>query len=135
MNTKIITSGKRKRAVARAILTEGTGKVTINKKDYHTLQLFDKLKIEEPIRIAEKVLGKIDFDAEIHARGGGEKGQIEEVVPLQSVLNEKLKEIYKTRTNIMGEVSARYQISNLYLQSTIAFGKFVNTNLSLQYEF
>ncbi len=77
MNTKIITSGKRKRAVARAILTEGTGKVTINKKDYHTLQLFDKLKIEEPIRIAEKVLGKIDFDAEIHARGGGEKGQIE----------------------------------------------------------
>ena len=77
MNTKIITSGKRKRAVARAILTEGTGKVTINKKDYHTLQLFDKLKIEEPIRIAEKVLGKIDFDAEIRARGGGEKGQIE----------------------------------------------------------
>ena len=74
---KIITSGKRKRAVARVILTEGDGKITVNKKNYQVLQLFDKLKIEEPIRIAEKVLGKTSFNAEIHVRGGGEKGQVE----------------------------------------------------------
>lgn len=74
---KIITSGKRKRAVARAVLTEGTGKVLINKKDYNHLQMFDKLKIDEPIRIAEKVLGKIAFDASINVKGGGEKGQID----------------------------------------------------------
>ena len=49
---RIITSGKRKRAVARAVLTEGKGNVSINKKDYLTLQPFDKLKIEEPLRIA-----------------------------------------------------------------------------------
>jgi small subunit ribosomal protein S9 len=29
------------------------------------------------LRIAEKVLGKIDFDVEINIKGGGEKGQIE----------------------------------------------------------
>jgi len=74
---KIITSGKRKSAVARAVLTEGTGKININKKDYQTLQIFDKLKIEEPLRISEKILGKINFDVSITVKGGGEKGQID----------------------------------------------------------
>lgn len=74
---KIVVSGKRKTSVARAVLTEGDGKITINKKDYKNLQMFDKLKIEEPIRIAESILGKIKFDVAISVRGGGEKGQIE----------------------------------------------------------
>ncbi len=75
--TKIITSGKRKSAVARAVLTEGNGDITINKKDYKRLQMFDRLKIEEPLRIAEKILGKNNFNIEISVSGGGEKGQIE----------------------------------------------------------
>jgi len=74
---KVVTSGKRKTSVARAILVEGSGKININKKDYQTLQIFDKLKIEEPIRIAEKILGKINFDVLISVKGGGEKSQIE----------------------------------------------------------
>lgn len=74
---KIIVSGKRKTAVARASLVEGSGKVIINNKDHNTLQLFDKLKIQEPLKIAEKILGKINFDVSINVRGGGEKGQIE----------------------------------------------------------
>lgn len=74
---KVITSGKRKTSVARAILVKGSGKVTINRKDYNSLQEFDKLKIKEPILLAENVLGKLDFDASISVRGGGEKSQIE----------------------------------------------------------
>jgi small subunit ribosomal protein S9 len=74
---KIITSGKRKRAVARAVLVEGSGRVEINKRDYKTLNLFDKLKIEEPLRIAETILGKLNFDVSINVKGGGEKGQID----------------------------------------------------------
>ena len=74
---KIVKSGKRKTAVARAILTEGSGKITINNKNYKTLQMFDKLKIEEPIKISEHILGKINFDVLINVKGGGEKGQIE----------------------------------------------------------
>ena len=77
MTTKIIASGKRKTAVARAILIEGSGKIRVNKKDYKNLQMFDKLKIEEPLRIAEKILGKLNFDVFINVKGGGEKGQIE----------------------------------------------------------
>lgn len=74
---KIITSGKRKRAIARAVLTEGTGKINLNNKPYQTLHIFNKLKIEEPLRIAENVIGKINFDCNIKIIGGGEKGQID----------------------------------------------------------
>ncbi len=77
MTDKIYASGKRKTAIAKAILTEGSGKVLFNKKDYKNLQMFNKLKLEEPIKIAEQILGKINFDAFIKAQGGGEKGQIE----------------------------------------------------------
>ena len=78
MNEKIIASGKRKRAVARAtLLTNGSGKISVNNKNYKTLQMFDRLKIEEPLRIAENILGKLNFDVSISVRGGGEKGQIE----------------------------------------------------------
>ncbi len=43
---RLITSGKRKTSIARAVTTEGSGKITINKKPYKTLQIFDRLKIE-----------------------------------------------------------------------------------------
>ena len=74
---KIIKSGKRKRAVAKAVLTEGAGKITINKKPYKNLQLFDKLKIAEPLELTKKVLGKLKFDVDISVRGSGEKSQVE----------------------------------------------------------
>ena len=74
---KVVVSGKRKRAVARAVLTEGSGKININGKDYKTLQMFDKLKIEEPLRISKNVLGGLKFDVMIKVKGGGEKSQID----------------------------------------------------------
>lgn len=74
---KIVTSGKRKTSIARAIITEGTGRITINKKDYQTLSLFDKLRIAEPIKIAQQILGDLKFNVEVMVKGGGEKGQID----------------------------------------------------------
>jgi small subunit ribosomal protein S9 len=74
---KIITSGKRKTAIARATLTEGSGKITINHKNYKHLHEFDVLRIKEPLKIAENVLGNTNFDVDIFVQGGGEKSQIE----------------------------------------------------------
>lgn len=74
---RIITSGKRKRAIARAFLVKGDGKVTINKRDYKTLNMFDRLKLEEPLRIAQNIIGDAKFDVMINTYGGGEKGQID----------------------------------------------------------
>ena len=74
---KIVTSGKRKTAIARAVIIEGSGKIKVNKQNYENLQMFDRLKIEEPLRIAKNVLGKMNFDVVINVKGGGEKGQID----------------------------------------------------------
>jgi uncharacterized protein YpbB len=77
------------------------------------------------------ISNKSDFEYKL----SGDKGGIEDFIPVQSIFNEKLKEIYKTKYNTIGEISGRYQINKFYIQSTLAFGKFVNTNLSIQYEF
>jgi len=47
MEKQIVASGKRKTAVARALLKAGSGKILINGKDHTTLHSFDFLKIEE----------------------------------------------------------------------------------------
>lgn len=93
---KIVTSGKRKTSVARAILTEGNGKVIINNKDHNHLQIFDKLKIEEPLRIAKEFIGDLKFDVNISVKGGGEKSQVEAArVALARAINDfsKSKEL------------------------------------------
>jgi len=74
---KLIISGKRKTAVAKATITEGSGKVLINKIPYENLDFFKKLVIKEPIEIAKKTLGNFDFDIWVNAKGGGSESQIE----------------------------------------------------------
>jgi small subunit ribosomal protein S9 len=49
----------------------------LNKINYENLHKFDVLRIKEPLLIAEKILGKINFDVKISIKGGGEKGQID----------------------------------------------------------
>lgn len=75
---KISASGKRKRAIAKATIKTGTGKVTINDRPYETLSSkFHILLIKEPIEITKKVLGNFDFDIVVRIAGGGNEGQIE----------------------------------------------------------
>jgi hypothetical protein len=65
------------------------------------------------------------------------KGKNNKVLGLdvQEELNKRLTSIYKTKVNYIGEIAARYKISHFYLQTSLAFGKFVNSNLSIQYQF
>lgn len=74
---KVYASGKRKSAVARAIMESGTGKITFNGRDINSLDLFNRLSLEEPIKIARSVLGKIEFNCRLLAKGGGKEGQID----------------------------------------------------------
>lgn len=83
----------------------------------------------------ELAAGFIMNTSEFEYKVNGPKGEIENIVPLQSVLNGELKSIAKTKFNSIGEVSGRYQFNHFYVQQTLAFGKFVNSNISLQYEF
>ena len=73
-NKVIATSGKRKSATARAIVRSGSGKVTVNKRLLeHIEPLIAKMKLQEPLLLAEDAAGKIDVD--ITVTGGGVNGQ------------------------------------------------------------
>jgi small subunit ribosomal protein S9 len=74
MSKVIHTSGKRKRAIARATLTEGTGKVRINKiniEDY--TPKMQRMRLKEPLLLAGDLADKIDI--EVNIKGGGISGQ------------------------------------------------------------
>ena len=71
-------SGKRKTAVAKLKITEGTGKIFYNYLNHTDLNLFHRLALLEPIRIYQSELGDdLNYDFEIHTLGGGKEGQIQ----------------------------------------------------------
>ncbi|MCS3924640.1 30S ribosomal protein S9 [Methanosalsum natronophilum] len=75
MSTKVVTSsGKNKRAIARATVTQGTGKIRVNKVPIEIFQPeFAKLKIMEPLILAKDAVSELDID--VDAKGGGIVGQ------------------------------------------------------------
>ena len=70
----IVTSGKRKRAIARVTLREGSGNVSVNKKslDSYEPRMY-RLRIWEPIIIAGDVASNLDIDVNVY--GGGMSSQ------------------------------------------------------------
>ena len=74
---KIIhVSGKRKRAIARATIRQGTGKVRFNKSLLYTLvPMLARMKMMEPLSIAGDLASNVDID--IVVRGGGQMSQAE----------------------------------------------------------
>ncbi len=72
------TIGRRKEAVARVYVNTGTGKVTINGKDYKTYfcLMYLQNQVELPLKIAEAT---DKFDIDINVNGGGVKGQAEAI--------------------------------------------------------
>ena len=72
----MILTGKRKTAIAKATIKEGTGIVRVNKKPIDLFPFFQKLTLLEPLRIAEDVLKqKPNFDISVNAKGGGSESQ------------------------------------------------------------
>lgn len=70
------TSGKRKEAVARAVVSVGTGKVKINNVP---IEIYNpelaRLKIMEPMALAGEKAAKVDVH--VNVAGGGFMGQAE----------------------------------------------------------
>ncbi|EHQ42239.1 MULTISPECIES: 30S ribosomal protein S9 [Myroides] len=70
--------GRRKTAVARVYVSEGTGNITVNKKDFKiyfptgTLQY----KVLQPLTLTENAE---NFDIKVNVYGGGTTGQAEAV--------------------------------------------------------
>lgn len=72
----VFTRGKRKEAVARASVTKGTGRVTINRFSIDSMSnKFLKSMIYEPLALAGGAAKTLDIDVTVY--GGGSMGQAE----------------------------------------------------------
>ena len=72
----INTTGKRKTAIARAVLKPGKGIVRINSRllDIYEPKMY-KMKIQEPLILAQDIAKKVDIA--VNVQGGGEMSQAE----------------------------------------------------------
>jgi small subunit ribosomal protein S9 len=71
----LVVNGKRKTAIAKAVIKDGRGMVLINKKPYENFDFFRRLMIQEPLEIAKKVLGDVKADISVNVMGGGLESQ------------------------------------------------------------
>ena len=91
----IVTSGKRKTAVARASLTAGAGVVRVNSALLSSITpMFHQLKMREPLLIAPDVAVKVNIDIDV--RGGGQNSQAEAVrLAIAKALSQFDKKLHK----------------------------------------
>lgn len=93
----IITSGRRKQSVAKATLKEGKGIVKVNNINVKVFTPdFVRLKMMEPLILADDVASKVDID--VIVRGGGVITQADAVrLAIARALvhySPRLKEVY-----------------------------------------
>ena len=76
MEKQKLATGRRKEAVTRIFLTRGSGKITINDKDYK--EYFSLAYLQNQVDLPLKTVELSDkYDVKINAAGGGMKGQAE----------------------------------------------------------
>lgn len=74
--TWVTTTGKRKRAIARAVVRPGSGKISLNGRPLSQLSHeMLRLKVQEPLLLAGEAANK--FDYRVNVIGGGVNGQAE----------------------------------------------------------
>jgi len=95
----IQTSGKRKRAIARAILRQGNGLVTINKIPLDFIEpKISRLKLREPLILADDVASKVDIDVRVVGGGITSQAEASRLAIAKALVDftksEKLKEVF-----------------------------------------
>lgn len=74
----VISLGRRKTSIARIVLTEGTGEITVNGReslDYFPITM-QQFKLQQPFKLTDTV-GK--YDVTVTVDGGGITGQVDAV--------------------------------------------------------
>jgi small subunit ribosomal protein S9 len=98
---QIIAVGRRKASIARIFLAKGSGKITINGKDYK--QFMPVVHLQDRIVLPLKTIdAEKDFDIQVNVTGGGVKGQTEAVMlgiarALVKVNEEEFKPLLKVK--------------------------------------
>lgn len=110
MSKVVHTSGKRKTAIARGTVKEGTGRVKVNRKP---VELYEpelaRLKIFEPLELAGDIVNSVDIN--VRVVGGGIMGQAEAarmviakgLVEFTGDMNLKDRYVQYDRTMLVGD--------------------------------
>ena len=95
----INTSGKRKRAIARATLKQGNGIVRVNSIPIDFIEpKMSRLKLMEPLILAGDVANKVDIDIDVTGGGISSQAEASRLAIAKALVNftksDKLKEIF-----------------------------------------
>ena len=95
----IITSGKRKRAIARAVLKAGNGTVRVNHVpiDFINPKMF-RLKLMEPLILAGDLVNKVNINVSVIGGGITSQAEASRLAIAKSLVefsrSDKLKEVF-----------------------------------------
>ncbi len=73
----INTIGRRKTSVARIYVSEGSGKITVNKREFETY--FPSAELQKVVVKPLELVERNDLDIKVNVNGGGTTGQAEAV--------------------------------------------------------
>ena len=95
----IQTSGKRKTAIARAILKQGNGLVTINSTPVDFIEpKMSRLKLREPLILAGDFANKVDIDVKVIGGGITSRAEASRLAIAKALIDftksDKLKEVF-----------------------------------------
>ena len=95
----IHTSGKRKSAMCRAVVKQGTGIVRLNSVPIDLVEpRMSRLKLMEPLILAGDVAGKVNIDVSVIGGGISSQAEASRLAIAKALLvytkNDKLKEVF-----------------------------------------
>ncbi|MBI5148311.1 30S ribosomal protein S9 [Candidatus Pacearchaeota archaeon] len=73
----LVVSGKRKTAIAKAVIKDGSGIIKVNKQPISHFSYLRRLSLEEPTRILQSLNLPLNFDISVNVKGGGVESQVE----------------------------------------------------------
>ena len=133
--TSLIAYSLEKLNVDFVEIQSNIGGLSLNSLNAEVETFQAQLNISKTYKKIEVIWGAIYNVSNLNYQAGIDDGIFEIGFPLSETINDRLQELNNTKRNLIGEFSGRYQFSKFFVQGTLAFGKFVNTNVSLQYEF
>ncbi|HLC60579.1 MAG TPA: 30S ribosomal protein S9 [Candidatus Nanoarchaeia archaeon] len=95
----IHTSGKRKSAIARAVVKQGTGIIRLNSVPIDLVEpRMSRLKLMEPLILAGDVAGKVNIDVNVIGGGISSQAEASRLAIAKALLvytkNDKLREVF-----------------------------------------
>lgn len=95
----IHTSGKRKSAIARAVVKQGTGIIRVNSVPIELVEpRMSRLKLQEPLILAGDVVNKVNIDVNVSGGGISSQAEASRLAIAKALVgftkNDKLKEIF-----------------------------------------